>query len=79
MVSEALLLSASNWLQGARRVMPRPLFDRGGSESVDAHNGRKGAKLDPTHEELTLARLIEKHVNSDIYKGNTDGTTDENT
>ena len=27
----------------------------------------------------TLARLIEKHVNSDIYKGNTDGTTDENT
>ena len=56
---EALLQSASNGLQVARRVMPRPLFDRGGSESVDAHNGRKGAKLDPTHEELTLARLIE--------------------
>ena len=26
-----------------------------------------------------FARLVEKHVNSDIYKGNTDGTTNENT
>ena len=26
-----------------------------------------------------FARLVEKHINSDIYKGNTDGTTNENT
>jgi hypothetical protein len=36
------------------------------------------ARIEVTRFEA-FARLVERHVNSDIYKENTDGTTDENT